>query len=154
MEPPTINIPPLVRFLLYLLASLALLTVSYAVDKNWAGDAEVQYVTGLSGLLFILAAAKTGVGNAVTTVRGMVTSPQTGETGAISATLSTDTSPDDLPEATGVDLGAEEGDDGLSYEEAGGRPYASENYNEGEDYGIAPDPRNYPRTIEDGSPDR
>lgn len=83
---PTINIPPVVRFALYLLGSLSLLTVSYAVDKSWAGDAEVRYVTGLAGLLFILAAAKTGVSDHSASVTGTVTS-ETGETGHIDATL-------------------------------------------------------------------
>lgn len=58
---PTINIPPMVRFVLYLIGAIALLTVSYAVDKSWAGDAEVRYVTGLAALLQLLAAAKTNV---------------------------------------------------------------------------------------------
>lgn len=56
---PSINISPKVRFALYLVGALALLTVSYAVDKSWAGDAEVRYVTGLAALLHLLAAAKT-----------------------------------------------------------------------------------------------
>lgn len=75
----------------------------------------------------------------VTTLMGRVTS-ETGETGVVSATLTTG---DALPAATGADLGAEEGDDGLSYEEAGGRPY-----------GDAPDPSQYPLTFEDGDPSR
>lgn len=85
---PTINIPPVIRFVLYLLGSISLLTVSYAVDKSWAGDAEVRYVTGLAGLLFILAAAKTGVSDNAATVTGTVVS-ETGETGAIKATIGT-----------------------------------------------------------------
>ncbi len=83
---PTINIPPVLRFVLYVIGSIALLTVSYAVDKEWAGDAEVRYVTGLAGLLFILAAAKTGVSDGAASVTGTVTS-ETGETGTIEATL-------------------------------------------------------------------
>lgn len=58
---PTINIPPVVRFVLYLIGAVSLLTVSYAVDKSWAGDAEVRYVTGLAALLQLLAAAKTNI---------------------------------------------------------------------------------------------
>lgn len=58
---PTINIPPVLRFILYLIGAVALLTVSYAVDKSWAGDAEVRYVTGLAALLQLLAAAKTNL---------------------------------------------------------------------------------------------
>lgn len=55
---PTINIPPRIRFALYILAAVALIVVAYAVDKTWAGDAEVQLVTGLAALLNLLAAAK------------------------------------------------------------------------------------------------
>lgn len=58
---PSINIPPAVRFALYLIAAVALLVVAYAVDKDWAGDAEVRLVTGLAALLNILAAAKTNL---------------------------------------------------------------------------------------------
>lgn len=58
---PTINIPPLARFVLYLIAAIALLVVAYAVDKDWAGDAEVRLVTGLAALLNVLAAAKTNL---------------------------------------------------------------------------------------------
>lgn len=56
---PTINIPPRIRFALYLLGALASLGVAYAVNKAWAGDAEVQLVSGLVALLQLLAAAKT-----------------------------------------------------------------------------------------------
>lgn len=56
---PTINIPPRVRFVLYIAGALALLTVSYASEKSWAGDPEVRYVTGIVSLLQLLAAAKT-----------------------------------------------------------------------------------------------
>lgn len=58
---PTINIPPAVRFALYIIGAIGLLTVSYAVDKKWAGDAEVRYVTGLCALLQLLAATKTNL---------------------------------------------------------------------------------------------
>lgn len=83
---PTINIPPILRFVLYLIGSISLLTVSYAVDKQWAGDAEVRYVTGLAGLLFILAAAKTTLSDNSAKVTGTVVS-ETGETGSIEATI-------------------------------------------------------------------
>jgi len=63
---PTINIPNRVRFALYILGALALLTVAYAVDKSWAGDAEVRYVTGLAALLHLLAAAKTDISSGST----------------------------------------------------------------------------------------
>lgn len=58
---PTINIPPLARFILYILGALLLLFVAYAVDKSWAGDAEVRLVTGVCALLNVLAAAKTNL---------------------------------------------------------------------------------------------
>lgn len=54
---PTINIPPKVRFALYVVGALASLGVVYAVDKAWAGDAEVRFVQGLVALLNVLAAA-------------------------------------------------------------------------------------------------
>jgi hypothetical protein len=85
---PTINIPPKVRFVLYLIGALALLTVTYAVDKDWAGDAEVRYVTGIAALLQLLAAAKTSLSDSTATVTGTVVS-ETGETGAIEATIGT-----------------------------------------------------------------
>jgi hypothetical protein len=59
MSVPEINIAPKVRFALYILSALALLTVTYAVNKSWAGEAEVQYVTGICALLSLLAASKT-----------------------------------------------------------------------------------------------
>jgi hypothetical protein len=68
---PTVNIPPLVRFILYLAGAAALLFVAYAVDKSWAGDAEVRLVTGVVALLQLLAAAKTNLsdsGDPATTV--------------------------------------------------------------------------------------
>lgn len=83
---PTINIPPKVRFILYLIGAIALLSVSYAVDKQWAGDAEVRYVTGLAALLQLLAAAKTSLSDTSAVVTGTVVS-ETGETGAIAATI-------------------------------------------------------------------
>lgn len=58
---PTINVPSRVRFALYIIGALALLTVTYAVDKTWAGDAEVRFVTGIAALLQLLAAAKTDI---------------------------------------------------------------------------------------------
>lgn len=99
---PTINIPPAVRFVLYLIGSIALLTVSYAVDKDWAGDAEVRYVTGLAGLLFVLAAAKTTLSDTAATVTGTVVS-ETGETGEIEATIA-------APQNVKVNLHADAGE--------------------------------------------
>lgn len=83
---PTINIPPKMRFALYIIGALALLTVTYAVDKDWAGDAEVRYVTGIAALLQLLAAAKTSLSDEPAQVTGTVIS-ETGETGTIDATI-------------------------------------------------------------------
>lgn len=56
---PRVNIPPKVRFGLYIFGAVASLLVVYAVDKSWAGDAEVRLVSGLVALLNLLAASKT-----------------------------------------------------------------------------------------------
>lgn len=133
MELPTINISPKIRFALYLFGVLGAVLVQYAIDKSWFGEAEMRLWSGVAAVLFALAAAKTNLAPTATVVQGTVVS-QTGETGTIDATLS---------EATGADLSAEEGDDGLSYSEAGGRPY-----------GDAPDPNQYPITFTDGDPHR
>ena len=69
---PTINIPPRIRFALYLIGAIALLLVAYAVDKSWAGDAEVRLVTGLVALLQLLAAAKTNLSDGGTTATVVV----------------------------------------------------------------------------------
>ena len=55
---PNIPIPGVVRFALYIAAAVALLIVTYAVAKGWAGDAEVALVTGVAALLQLLAASK------------------------------------------------------------------------------------------------
>lgn len=69
---PTINLSPKVRFALYLLGSLASLGVVYAVDKAWAGDAEVRLVQGLVALITLLAAANTNTtGQSVVSVPDM-----------------------------------------------------------------------------------
>lgn len=59
MSVPEINIAPKIRFALYIAASIAGLLVVYAVDKDWAGDAETRLVQGLIALATLLAAAKT-----------------------------------------------------------------------------------------------
>lgn len=61
MEVPTINIPPRVRFVLYIAASLAGLLSIYFADKGftWWGPAEDKLVTGVIALVNLLAAAKT-----------------------------------------------------------------------------------------------
>lgn len=86
---PIVNIPAKVRFILYLVGAVALLTVSYAVDKAWAGDAEVRYVTGLAALLQLLAAARVDLAESrPVQLEGTVTA-ETGETADVTATLDT-----------------------------------------------------------------
>jgi hypothetical protein len=58
---PQINVPPRIRFALYIAGAVASLGVSYAVNKTWAGDAEVQLVSGVVALINVLAAAKTNL---------------------------------------------------------------------------------------------
>jgi len=74
MEIPTINIPPRLRFALYLLASLAVLASSYFLDRGftWWGDAEVKLVNGAVALVGILAAANTTRKTAAPAVEGEV----------------------------------------------------------------------------------
>lgn len=62
---PTINIPPKVRFVLYLIAAIGSAVVVYAMDKNWAGEAEFKLWTALAGLLSLLAASKTSTSDTV-----------------------------------------------------------------------------------------
>lgn len=66
---PTVNIPPRVRFILYVVGALASLGVAYAVNKAWAGDAEVQLISGIVALINVLAAAKTNLSSDVEDVR-------------------------------------------------------------------------------------
>ena len=56
---PSINLGPRTRFALYLIGTLASVGVVYAVDKSWAGDAEIRLVQGIVALLTLLAAANT-----------------------------------------------------------------------------------------------
>jgi hypothetical protein len=56
---PTINIPPKVRFYLYLAGILLLQLSSYLAAKTWIGKAEVDAAGDLSSLVLALAAAKT-----------------------------------------------------------------------------------------------
>lgn len=55
---PTISLAPRVRLILYLGAAVALLLVTYTVDKGWAGAAEVRLVAGVAALANVLAASK------------------------------------------------------------------------------------------------
>lgn len=61
MDVPTINIPPRVRFALYLAAALVGLLSIYFADKGftWWGPAEDKLAAGLISLVNLLAAAKT-----------------------------------------------------------------------------------------------
>lgn len=88
---PTLNIPPKIRFTLYILAALGSVFVVYAMDKNWAGEAEFKCWTGVAGLLSLLAASKTTTSDTGVVVAGTVEQTTTttteidpDETGAIS----------------------------------------------------------------------
>lgn len=83
---PTINIPPKVRFALYLVGVLGAVLVQYAIDKAWFGEAEMRLWSGIAAVLFALAAAKTSLSDNTAEVTGTVTS-ETGETGEINATV-------------------------------------------------------------------
>lgn len=111
---PTINIPPLVRFFLYLLGALLLLIVSYGVDKSWAGDAEVRLATGLSSLLFILAAAKTTTSDTPTAIGGTVVNVTTGETSVLDGVIGTEA------------VDEFEDEDDMTYAESGGLPFPTD----------------------------
>ena len=60
MEIPTINIPPRLRFALYLLATAAGLASSYFLDKNfaWWGEPEVKLTNGVIAVINLMAAVK------------------------------------------------------------------------------------------------
>lgn len=83
---PTINIPPRLRFTLYLIGVIGAVLVQYASDKSWFGDAEMRLWSGVAAVLFALAAAKTSTSDNTAVVTGTVIS-ETGETGAIEATI-------------------------------------------------------------------
>lgn len=83
---PTINIPPKVRFALYLAGVLGAVLVQYALDKTWFGEAEMRLWSGIAAVLFALAAAKTSLSDDTASVTGTVVS-ESGETGEITATI-------------------------------------------------------------------
>jgi hypothetical protein len=83
---PTINIPPKIRFTLYLIGVLGQVGVQYAIDKAWFGDAELRLWSGIAAVLFALALAKTSLSDDTATVTGTVVS-ETGERGTIAAIL-------------------------------------------------------------------
>ena len=58
---PSINIPPKVRFYLYLFSALGSIAIGYAVAKQYIGDAEVVAWTGFAGLINGLSASKTDI---------------------------------------------------------------------------------------------
>lgn len=58
---PTVNIPPRVRFALYLAGVIGAVLVQYAIDKTWFGEAEMRLWSGIAAVLFALAAAKTNL---------------------------------------------------------------------------------------------
>ncbi len=138
---PTININPKIRFALYLLSAIALIGIDYAVGKNWAGQEEVSLVNKLAALIALLAAAKTNTSSAPPVVQGIVVSDSTGEVGTISATLGAN--------PYGDDASSDSPSDALSHDDYGYAPDRIE-----PTYGDAPNPRDYPRTVEDGDPSR
>lgn len=83
---PTINIPPKIRFALYLITVLAGVVVQYAIDKAWFGEAEFRLYTGVATVLLAIAAMKTSLSDEAAVVTGTVVS-ETGETGEIEATI-------------------------------------------------------------------
>lgn len=93
---PTINIPPRLRFALYLIGVLGAVAVQYAMDKAWFGEAEMRLWSGVAAVLFALAAAKTSLSDDSATVTGTVVS-ETGETGTIAATLAAPDQPTEPP---------------------------------------------------------
>ena len=58
---PTPNIPPSVRFFLYVLASLGSLVAAYLFAKGYVGDAELALWAGIVAIINGLAAAKTNL---------------------------------------------------------------------------------------------
>lgn len=83
---PTINIPPKVRFALYLIGVVGAVLVQYAIDKQWFGEAELRLWSGIAAVLFALALAKTSLADDTATVTGTVVS-ESGETGEIEAVI-------------------------------------------------------------------
>lgn len=92
---PTINIPPKVRFALYLIGVIGAVLVQYAIDKSWFGEAEMRLWSGIAAVLFALALAKTSLSDDTATVTGTVTS-ETGETGYIEASMGAPVTPADI----------------------------------------------------------
>lgn len=113
---PTINIPARLRFFLYLIAAAALMGVDYAVDKDWAGESEVSLVTKATGLLFILAAAKTTTTDTASVIEGKVVA-QSGAESEFTAVLAT------TDDAAEIDEPLEFESDGESYTDLGGHEY-------------------------------
>jgi hypothetical protein len=56
---PTVNIPPTVRFVLYLVGALATPLVAYLYARGTFGDAEVVLFGSYVALINLLAASKT-----------------------------------------------------------------------------------------------
>jgi hypothetical protein len=61
---PNVNIPPMVRFIAYLVAAVGSVGVAYAVAKGYAGDAESAAWTSLVAVITGIAAANTNLGTA------------------------------------------------------------------------------------------
>lgn len=58
------NIPPKVRFAVYLITGIGSVAVSYMVAKNMIGDAELTAWTALVGLVNGMAASNTNITDA------------------------------------------------------------------------------------------
>lgn len=58
---PTVNIPPLVRFWLYLISALGSVVAAYLFAKGYVGDAELALWAGIVAIINGLAAAKTSL---------------------------------------------------------------------------------------------
>lgn len=56
---PTINIPPAVRFALYIIASVGSVVAAYLFAKGLVGDPELALWAGIVAIINGLAAAKT-----------------------------------------------------------------------------------------------
>jgi len=69
---PTINIPPKLRFALYLVGVVGAVLVQYAIDKAWFGEAEMRLWSGIAAVLFALALAKTNLSDNGVLLEGTV----------------------------------------------------------------------------------
>lgn len=83
---PVVNIPPAVRFALYLIASVGSLVAAYLFAKGYVGDAELALWAGIVAIINGLAAAKTDLHEA----RVYELEAQVEDTGRIEGTVAPD----------------------------------------------------------------